>query len=91
MVRLSSPQELEKYRNEILSARDPNQAFITSVVERGVMFQDVTRWWMPSKRSFKRRPKVMALAFSNRLSRLLRERAFSRILSKKGLVSRGEA
>ncbi len=29
MVRLSSPQELEKYRNEILSARDPNQAFIT--------------------------------------------------------------
>ncbi|MCJ7785193.1 MAG: NAD(P)H-dependent oxidoreductase subunit E, partial [Desulfobacterales bacterium] len=29
MVRLSSPQELEKYRNEILSVRDPNQAFIT--------------------------------------------------------------
>ena len=29
MVRLSSPQELEKYRNEILSARDPNQTFIT--------------------------------------------------------------
>jgi NADH:ubiquinone oxidoreductase subunit F (NADH-binding)/(2Fe-2S) ferredoxin/Pyruvate/2-oxoacid:ferredoxin oxidoreductase delta subunit len=29
MVRLSSPQELEKYRNEILSMRDPNQAFIT--------------------------------------------------------------
>jgi NADH-quinone oxidoreductase subunit F len=29
MVRLSSPQELEKCRNEILSARDPNQTFIT--------------------------------------------------------------
>jgi len=29
MARLSSPQELEKYRNEILSARDPEQAFIT--------------------------------------------------------------
>ncbi len=29
MARLSSPQELEKYRNEILSARDPKQAFIT--------------------------------------------------------------
>jgi len=29
MVRLSSPQELEKYRDEILSARDPHQALIT--------------------------------------------------------------
>src|SRR3990170_2867964 len=29
MVRLSSPHELEKYRNEILSTRDPNQALIT--------------------------------------------------------------
>jgi len=29
MVRLSSPQELERYRNEILSARDPHQALIT--------------------------------------------------------------
>lgn len=29
MVRLSTPQALEKYRKEILSARDPNQAFIT--------------------------------------------------------------
>jgi len=29
MVRLSSPQELEKYRNEILSTRNPDQAFIT--------------------------------------------------------------
>jgi len=29
MVRFSSPQELEKYRNEIMSARDPKQAFIT--------------------------------------------------------------
>jgi NADH:ubiquinone oxidoreductase subunit F (NADH-binding)/(2Fe-2S) ferredoxin/NAD-dependent dihydropyrimidine dehydrogenase PreA subunit len=29
MAKLSSPQELEKCRSEILSARDPNQAFIT--------------------------------------------------------------
>ena len=29
MARLSSPQALEKYRNGILSARDPNQTFIT--------------------------------------------------------------
>mgnify|MGYP005835483119 FL=1 len=29
MARLSSPQELEKYRNAILSARDPNQTLIT--------------------------------------------------------------
>ncbi|MGQ9647012.1 MAG: NADH-ubiquinone oxidoreductase-F iron-sulfur binding region domain-containing protein [Thermodesulfobacteriota bacterium] len=29
MARLSSPQELEKYRNAILSARDPKQALIT--------------------------------------------------------------
>ncbi len=29
MVRLSSPQALEKLRNEILNGKDPNQAFIT--------------------------------------------------------------
>jgi NADH-quinone oxidoreductase subunit F len=29
MVRLSSPQALEKYRDEILSTRDPNQTLIT--------------------------------------------------------------
>jgi len=29
MSRLSSPQELEKFRNDILSARDPNQTLIT--------------------------------------------------------------